>query len=76
MTLVYIPVLAAGCILGPREAAAMGVVFGLASMWKASAFYVGAGDMILVKASHSIHLDRLASAVRSWGSELARMGRQ
>ncbi len=37
---------------------------------------LGAGDMILVKASHSIHLDRLASAVRSWGSELARMGRQ
>ena len=39
---VYIPVLMAGCMLGPKEAAAVGAVFGLASMWKASAFYVGA----------------------------------
>ena len=46
MTFVYIPVLAAGCLLGPWEAALLGAVFGLASMWKASAFYVGAGDAI------------------------------
>lgn len=46
ITFVYIPVLVAGCILGPRESAVIGAVFGLASMWKASAFYVGAGDAV------------------------------
>ena len=46
LTFVYIPVLMAGCMLGPKEAAAVGAVFGLASMWKASAFYVGAGDAV------------------------------
>lgn len=46
LTVVYIPVLVAGCILGPRESMLVGTVFGLASMWKASAFYVGAGDSI------------------------------
>lgn len=46
LTFVYIPVLVAGCIMGPKEAALVGAVFGLASMWKASAFYVGVGDAI------------------------------
>lgn len=46
LTFVYLPVLLAGCLLGPGEAALVGMVFGLASMWKASAFYVGAGDAI------------------------------
>ena len=46
VTFVYIPVLVAGCILGPKESMAVGAVFGLASMWKASAFYVGAGDAV------------------------------
>lgn len=46
VTLAYIPVLIAGCLLGPRQAALLGAVFGLASMWKASAPYVSAGDMI------------------------------
>ena len=46
LTFVYIPVLVAGCILGPKEASLVGAVFGLASMWKASAFYVGAGDAV------------------------------
>ena len=46
ITMVYIPVLAAGILLGPKEAAGVGAVFGLASLWKASAFYVGAGDAI------------------------------
>ena len=44
LTFVYIPVLAAGCVLGAREAACVGAVFGLASMWKASAFYVTQAD--------------------------------
>ena len=46
ITIVYILVLVAGCIMGPRESVLIGVLFGLASMWKASAFYVGAGDAI------------------------------
>lgn len=46
LTFVYIPVLVAGCMLGPWETTLVGAVFGLASMWKASAFYVGAGDAI------------------------------
>lgn len=46
LTFVYIPVLVAGCLLGWREAALLGAVFGLSAMWKASAFYVGAGDAI------------------------------
>ena len=46
MTFSYIPVLIAGCVLGPKESLITGMVFGLASMWKASAFYVGAGDAI------------------------------
>lgn len=46
MTLSYIPVLIAGCVLGPKESTITGTVFGLASMWKASALYVGRGDAI------------------------------
>lgn len=46
ITFVYIPVLAAGCLMGPKEATLVGTIFGLASMWKASAYYVGVGDMI------------------------------
>lgn len=46
ITFVYIPVLIAGCVFGPKEGALLGAVFGFASMWKASAFYVGAGDTI------------------------------
>ena len=32
ITMVYIPVLAAGVLLGPKEAAGVGAVFGLASL--------------------------------------------
>ena len=46
VTIVYIPVLLAGCLIGPWESALVGLVFGLASMWKASAFYVSVGDMM------------------------------
>ena len=52
ITLAYLPVLLAGALLGPGEAAAMGTVFGLASMWKASANYV-------------TNLDRLFSPIMS-----------
>ncbi len=40
VTFAYIPVLLAGALLGPLEATLVGTVFGLASMWKASADYV------------------------------------
>ena len=37
VTIAYLPVLLAGALLGPMEATAVGTVFGLTSMWKASA---------------------------------------
>ena len=46
ITTAYIPVLLAGALIGPWEAAAVGTVFGLASMWKASASYVMAADQL------------------------------
>ena len=46
LTFVYIPVMVAGCILEPKNSTIVGAVFGIASMWKASAFYVAARDAI------------------------------
>ena len=46
ITIAYIPVLLAGALVGPVEAAAVGTAFGLASMWKASASYVAAMDRL------------------------------
>lgn len=46
ITFAFIPVLIAGCLLGPKDAALIGLLFGLASMYKASAFYVYSGDKI------------------------------
>ena len=46
ITFAYIPILIAGCLMGPLESTLLGVVFGLASVWKASASYVSAGDRI------------------------------
>ena len=46
VTTAYIPVLLAGALTGPGEAAVVGAVFGLASMWKASASYVMAADQL------------------------------
>ena len=40
ITFSYIPVLLGGALLGPLDSTILGVVFGLASMWKASASYV------------------------------------
>lgn len=44
ITIAYIPVLVAGAVLGPLESTIIGAVFGLASMWKASANYVMEAD--------------------------------
>ncbi len=65
LTFVYIPVLISGCILGPKESTIVGAVFGLASMWKASAFYVGVGGAIF---SPSMSGKPLESIVLSIGS--------
>ena len=46
LTTAYIPILIAGCLLGPLDATVVGVAFGMASMWKASASYVSAGDAV------------------------------
>ena len=40
ITFAYIPVLLAGCFLGVSQATAVGFLFGLASLYKASAYYV------------------------------------
>ncbi len=44
ITFAYIPVMAAGCLLGPGESVVLGLIFGLSSMWKASAPYVSETD--------------------------------
>ena len=46
ITTAYLPVLLAGALLGPLESAAVGLCFGLASMWKASASYVMPADQL------------------------------
>ena len=46
ITTAYLPVLLAGAVLGPLDALTVGTVFGLASMWKASASYVMAADQL------------------------------
>ena len=46
ITFAFIPVLLAGCLINPGASALLGLIFGLASMWKASAPYVAAGDRI------------------------------
>lgn len=45
-TIAYIPIVVAGCLFGPVESTFMGVVFGLGSMYKASALYVVSIDRI------------------------------
>ena len=40
ITIAYIPILIAGCFLGAGQSTAIGLFFGLSSMYKASAYYV------------------------------------
>ena len=63
LTFVYLPVLVAGCVLGAKEAAAVGAVFGLASMWKATAFYVSGGDSVFSPAMSGKPLESLILSV-------------
>ncbi len=46
ITTAYIPIVIAGCLLGPAQAFIMGGIFGIASMYKASASYVMSGDAV------------------------------
>lgn len=46
ITFAYIPILIAACLLGTPHATLMGIIFGLASMYKATAYYVMPTDMI------------------------------
>lgn len=46
ITIAYIPVLIAGALLSPAASAIVGLFFGLASMWKASASYVLPADQL------------------------------
>ncbi|MCI9676385.1 MAG: diguanylate cyclase [Lachnospiraceae bacterium] len=46
ITIAYIPILAAGCLYGPAQSVIVGFVFGIASMYKASAYYVLPADAV------------------------------
>ncbi len=46
ITIAYIPVLIAGVLLSPKASTLVGLFFGLASMWKASASYVLPADQL------------------------------
>ena len=46
ISIAYIPIVVSACLLGVRESTIAGLVFGLGSMYKASAAYVMSDDMI------------------------------
>ncbi len=46
VTIAYLPILVAGCLFGPVYAIIVGIIFGIASMYKASAFYVMPADAV------------------------------
>ena len=46
ITIAYIPILIAGCFLGVGQSTFLGFLFGVASMYKATAYYVMASDQI------------------------------
>ena len=65
LAVVYIPVMVAGCVLGPKNSTIVGAVFGIASMWKASAFYVAAGDAIFSPAMSGKPFESIVLSVGS-----------
>lgn len=46
ITFAYLPILIAACVLGTKEAAALGAVFGLASMYKSTVYSAQPADML------------------------------
>lgn len=67
ITIAYIPVLLAGAVAGPLASVTVGMVFGLASMWKASAHYVMPTDQLF---SPLLSGSPLGSVVMSVGSRM------
>ena len=63
ITFAYIPVLLAGAMAGVPEAAVVGALFGLASMWKASASYVSAFDQLFSPVLSGKPLDSILLSV-------------
>lgn len=63
ITFAYIPVLIAACVLNPAASAAMGLIFGLASMYKATAHYAIPSDMIFSPFMSGFPLKSLLLAV-------------
>ena len=46
VTIAYLPILVAGCLFGPIQSLIIGCIFGIASMYKASAYYVMPSDAV------------------------------
>lgn len=67
VTTAYIPVLLAGALTGPFEAVTVGAVFGLSSMWKASANYVMPADKLF---SPFFSPDPIGSLILSLGTRM------
>ena len=65
VTTAFIPIVAAACLFGTREATLSGLIFGLGSMYKASALYVQAGDSLFSPVHSS---DPLGSLILSVGT--------
>ena len=53
ITFAYIPILIAACLLGTPHATLMGIIFGLTSMYTATAYYVMPTDMIFSPFLHN-----------------------
>lgn len=67
ITTAYIPIVVTACVLGPMESTLVGLVFGLASMYKASALYVVSVDRIF----SPLHSDNpIGSIMLSVGSRV------
>lgn len=64
-TIAYLPVIIAACVFGTRQAVLTGIVFGLGSLYKASASYVMPLDMVFSPFSSS---EPLASLFLSVGT--------
>lgn len=63
ITLVYLPILVAGCLFGPAQAVALGLLFGLTSMYKASASFVLPADAAFSPFSSGAPLNSLLLSI-------------
>lgn len=59
VTIAYLPILVAGCLFGPGQSVAIGLVFGIASMYKASASYVMSASAVFSPFLSSSPVDSL-----------------